>query len=378
MRIPHDPSTWRPDRVTMDDSERSETMGEQADALSERVFLSLIGTAELLEVYLGDRLGLYEHLAGQSLTAGDLAERGGIAERYAREWLEAQAVSGFLEVDDVTAEAADRRYGLSEEHALVLLDRDATTYLTPYARMFVAAAQQLPAIMDAFRTGGGVNWRDYGPDMSEGQEAGNRPTYINALAEWLASVEDLHARLSAGARVADVGCGGGWSSIAIARAYPDVSIDGFDLDVPAIERARRNAAAEGLSDRVHFHAMDPAEAGHGDTYDVVTAFECIHDLPQPVPVLQTMRSMAGEDGIVLVMDENVAPEFVAPGDEVERIMYGFSTLVCLPDGMSHPGSAGTGTVMRPSVLAGYAREAGFADVQILPIDGGFWRFYRLS
>jgi hypothetical protein len=172
-------------------------MGEQADALSERMFTSLISTAELLEVYLGDRLGLYEHLAGQSLTSGDLAARGGIAERYAREWLEAQAVSGFLEVDDVAADARERRYGLSEEHALVLLDRDATTYLTPYARMFVAAAQQLPAIMDAFRTGGGVNWRDYGPDMSEGQESGNRPTYVNALAEWLASVEDLHAPLAA-------------------------------------------------------------------------------------------------------------------------------------------------------------------------------------
>ena len=166
-------------------------------------------------------------------------------------------------------------------------------------------------------------------------------------------------------------------SIAIARAYPEVSIDGFDLDVPAIERARRNAEAEGLSDRVRFHAVDPAEAGPGHAYDLVTAFECIHDLPQPVPVLRTMRSMAGEDGIVLVMDENVAPEFVAPGDEVERIMYGFSTLVCLPDGMSHPGSVGTGTVMRPSVLEGYAREAGFSDVEILPIDAGFWRFYRL-
>jgi SAM-dependent methyltransferase len=352
-------------------------MGEQADALSERLFTSLIGTAELLEVYLGDRLGLYAHLTGEPLTTAELASHGGISERYAREWLEAQAVSGFLEVDDVGARAGERRYRLSEEHAQVLLDRDAPTYLTPYARMFVAAAQQLPAIMDAYRTGGGVNWREYGRDMSEGQEWGNRPTYINSLAGWLASVDDLNERLSSGARVADVGCGGGWSSIAIARAYPDVSIDGFDLDVPAIERARRNAEAEGLSDRVRFHAVDPAEAGHGDAYDVVTAFECIHDMPQPVPVLRTMRSMAAGDGIVLVMDENVAPEFVAPGDEVERIMYGFSTLVCLPDGMSHPGSVGTGTVMRPSVLEGYAREAGFAGVDVLPIDGGFWRFYRL-
>jgi hypothetical protein len=352
-------------------------MGEQADALSERLFMSLVGTAELLEVYLGDRLGLYEHLTAESLSTADLAERSGIAERYAREWLEAQAVSGFLEVDDVGAGAAERRYRLSAEHAQVLLDRDAPTYLTPYARMFVAAAQQLPAIMEAYRTGGGVNWREYGRDMSEGQEWGNRPAYINSLAEWLASVDDLHERLSSGARVADVGCGGGWSSIAIARAYPDVSIDGFDLDVPAIERARRNAEAEGLSDRVRFHAVDPAEAGHGDVYDVVTAFECIHDMPQPVPVLRTMRSMAAGDGIVLVMDENVAPEFIAPGDEVERILYGFSTLVCLPDGMSHPGSVGTGAVMRPGVLEGYAREAGFAGVEILPIEGGFWRFYRL-
>ena len=352
-------------------------MGEQADALSERMFTSLVGTAELLGVYLGDRLGLYEHLAGESVTAGELAAHGGIAERYAREWLEGQAVSGFLHVDDVGATATERRYRLSEEHAQVLLDRDAMTYLTPYTRMFVAAAQQLPAIMHAYRTGGGVNWRDYGPDMSEGQEWGNRPTYINALADWLASVDDLPERLSAGARVADVGCGGGWSSIAIARAFPGVSIDGFDLDVPAIERARRNAEAEGLADRVTFHAVDPAEAGHGDAYDLVTAFECIHDLPQPVTVLRTMRSMAGKDGIVLVMDENVQAEFIAPGDEVERILYGFSTLVCLPDGMSHPGSVGTGTVMRPSVLERYAREAGFSDAEILPIDAGLWRFYRL-
>ena len=353
-------------------------MGEQADALSERMFTSLVGTAELLEIYLGDRLGLYEHLTGESVTSGDLAARAGIAERYAREWLEGQAVSGFLHVDDVGATETERRYRLSEEHALVLLDRDAMTYLTPYARMFVAAAQRLPAIMHAYRTGGGVNWQDYGPDMSEGQEWGNRPTYITALADWLASVDDLHERLSARARVADVGCGGGWSSIAIARAYPGVSIDGFDLDVPAIERARSNAEGEGLADRVTFHAVDPAEAGHGDAYDLVTAFECIHDLPQPVPVLRTMRSMAGKDGIVLVMDENVAHEFVAPGDEVERILYGFSTLVCLPDGMSHPGSVGTGTVMRPSVLEGYARQAGFSDVEILPIDAGLWRFYRLG
>jgi hypothetical protein len=123
--------------------------------------------------------------------------------------------------------------------------------------------------------------------------------------------------------------------------------------------------------------MDPSEADQGEGYDLVRAFECIHDMPYPVRVLAAMRSMAGEGGTVIVMDENVQQEFVAPGDEIERLMYGFSTLVCLPDGMSHPDSAGTGTVMRPSVFEGYAKEAGFGGVEILPIDGGFWRFYRL-
>jgi Methyltransferase domain len=352
-------------------------MGDQADALLERIVGSLIGTAELMNVYLGDRLGLYPPLAAGWLTSSDLAAAAGIAERYAREWLEEQAVAGFLDVEDAGAAAADRTYHLSGEHAQVLLDRDAPTYIAAYARMFVAAAQQLPALMRAYRDGGGVNWREYGPDMSEGQEFGNRPTYINTLADWFASIPDVHEKLSTGARMADVGCGGGWSSISLARAYPNLTVDGFDLDEPAVERAGRNAEAEGVADRVRFHAIDPAEADHGDRYDLVTAFECIHDMPQPVPVLRAMRSMAGVDGTVIVMDENVQPAFVAPGDEVERLMYGFSTLVCLPDGMSHPGSVGTGTVMRPATFEGYAKEAGFGGVEILPIDGGFWRFYRL-
>jgi Methyltransferase domain len=354
-------------------------MGEQADALLERMVGMLIGTAEMMNIYIGDRLGLYAHLtSGGGVTTAELAKRAGVAERYAREWLEQQAVAGFVAVDDVEAAASERRYSLSDEHAAVLLDRDAPTYLTPYTRMFVAAAQQMPALLQAYREGGGVGWHRYGPDMSEGQEFGNRPTYINTLAAWFSSVPEIHDRLSTdGARMADIGCGGGWSSISLARAYPSLTIDGFDLDVPAIERARQNAAAEGIADRVRFHAVDPGEADRNKGYDLVAAFECIHDMPQPVPVLRTMRSMAAPTGAVVVMDENVQPSFVAPGDEIERLMYGFSTLVCLPDGMSHPGSVGTGTVMRPSTFEDYATKAGFSSVEILPIDGGFWRFYRL-
>jgi SAM-dependent methyltransferase len=367
-----------PGRPHRDDDEGGTVMSDRGDALAERVFGSLIGTAEILTIYLGDRLGLYAALAGGPATSSELAERAGIAERYAREWLEQQAVAGLIEVDDASAEASARRYSLPPEHAEVLLDRDSLTYQAPVARMFVAAAQQMPALMAAYREGGGVNWRDYGPDMSEGQEYSNRPAYLASMGDWIGGgLPDVHDRLSAGGRVADVGCGGGWSSIAMARAYQGITVDGYDLDEPAIERARRTATEQGLADRVRFHAVDPAEMDHGDGYDLVTAFECIHDMPQPVPVLRAMRTMVGGAGAVMVMDEGVAHGFTAPGDEVERLMYGFSVLVCLPDGMSHPDSVGTGTVMRPSVFERYAGEAGFDRVEILPIEADPWRLYRL-
>jgi SAM-dependent methyltransferase len=352
----------------------------RGQALADRVFEAVLGFMDLETIYLGDRLGLYAALAQAGpTTSSELAARADIAERYAREWLEQQAVSGIIDCDDVSAREAERRYTMPVEHEAVLLDQDSTSYLVPVARMMVAASQQLPALMDAYRRGGGVAWARYGPDMSEGQEGGNRPFYVDGMGSWIAEgLPEIHRRLQAGdVKVADIGCGGGWSSISIARAYPEVHVHGFDLDEPAIERARANAIAAGVADRVRFHAVDPSEAGPAHRYDLVTAFECIHDMPHPVPVLATMRSMVEDGGAVMVMDEGVAGSFVAPGDELERLMYGFSTLVCLPDGMAHPDSVGTGTVMRPATLEGYARAAGFSGIEILPIDAGFWRFYRL-
>lgn len=355
-------------------------MSDRGEALAGRVFGSLLGAIDIQNIYLGDRLGLYAALAQDGpATSTDLAARTGIAERYAREWLEQQAVGSILDCDDPSAPEDERRYTLPPEHADVLLDPDSQSFLVPAARMMVAASQQLPALMEAYRNGGGVGWARYGPDMSEGQEAGNRPFYVGSMGAWITEgLPGVHARLGEpGAKVADIGCGGGWSSISIARAYPQAEVHGFDLDEPAIERARSNAEAAGVADRVTFHAVDPSEAGPSHRYDLVTAFECIHDMPHPVPVLATMRSMVEEDGAVMIMDEGVAESFTVPGDDLERLMYGFSTLVCLPDGMAHPNSVGTGTVMRPATLAGYAKEAGFSDIEILPIEAGFWRFYRL-
>jgi 2-polyprenyl-3-methyl-5-hydroxy-6-metoxy-1,4-benzoquinol methylase len=177
--------------------------------------------------------------------------------------------------------------------------------------------------------------------------------------------------------VADIGCGAGWSSISITRAYPKVRVDGFDLDEDSIAEAKANAETEGLTDRVTFQVRDASDPELSGKYDLAIAIECIHDMSRPVEALQAMRSMVANDGAVLVVDERVEENFTAPSDEIERLMYGFSVLHCLPVGMAEQPSVGTGTVMRPATLRRYASEAGFSGVEVLPIEHDIWRFYRL-
>jgi 2-polyprenyl-3-methyl-5-hydroxy-6-metoxy-1,4-benzoquinol methylase len=353
----------------------------QRDALAGRLFEATLGLMDIYAIHLGDRLGLYQalHTAGPA-TSGELAGRTGTQERYVREWLEQQAVTGVLTVEDSDREATQRRYYLPAGHAEVLLARDSLAYTAPLARMGWGIGAVLPALIQAFRTGAGLTYADYPIDVREGEAAMNRTMYINQLAaEWLPAVPDIHQRLKADppVRVADVGCGAGWSSIALARAYPKTIIDGFDSDATAIAAARENAAESGVAFRVSFQAQDVADPTLTGRYDLVTAFECIHDMARPVEALRTMRRLLVEGGSVIVADERVAETFDAPGDEIERFMYGASVLYCLPTGMAEQPSAATGTVMRPDTLRRYAAEAGFATVEILPIEHGFWRFYRL-
>lgn len=181
------------------------------------------------------------------------------------------------------------------------------------------------------------------------------------------------------ARILDVGCGGGWSTLALARAYPDATVVGLDIDAPSIEAARSAAGEAGLTDRVEFVLSEGEALPASEPYDAAFAFECLHDMPRPVEVLASLRSAVRPDGAVVIMDEAVADEFAAPGTEVDQCMYGFSLFICLPDGLASTPSVGTGTVMRRPVLTDYALKAGFDDVTVLPIeDFGFFRFYRLS
>lgn len=352
---------------------------QTADEVAERLFGSLLGTVDILSTFLGDRLGWYRSLADEGpASATELARRTGTQVRYAREWLEQQAVTGLLVVD---AEGApdERRFACPASTAEVMTDPTSLAYLAPLGRMFAAVGPVLPQLLEAYRHGGGVSWDDLGDDARQSQADGNRPWYERRLGAALAGVPVVHDALAApGCRVLDVGCGGGWSSISLARAYPEATVLGVDIDQPSIDLAEANARDAGLDGRVAFQCRDAAALPDG-TVDVAFAFECVHDMPRPVEVLGAVRRTLAPGGSMVVMDEAVADEFAPGGDDLERIMYGFSLLVCLPDGLSSTPSAGTGTVMRPSTLQGYAAAAGFSTFEVLPIeDFGFWRFYRLS
>jgi 2-polyprenyl-3-methyl-5-hydroxy-6-metoxy-1,4-benzoquinol methylase len=247
------------------------------------------------------------------------------------------------------------------------------------ARAFLSCAAVVPQALDAFRTGGGVPWSAFGMEGVESQAETNRPLALNVLPrEWLPAIPGVDERLSRpGARVADLACGGGWSSIGIAQAYPEVRVDGYDLSVESVMLAQANAVGAGLDDRVAFHVLDASGEAPDGGYDLVLVLEAVHDMARPVEALRTMRALAAEDGTVLVIDERTAETFTAPGDEHERSLYGFSLFCCLLTGRSETPSAATGTVMRPDTLRGYAREAGFADLEILPIEDDSFRLYRL-
>ncbi len=340
-------------------------------ALTERLFSAAVGSFDLAGVYLGHRLGWYASLdADGPATPDELAARTATDARYAREWLEQQAVSGILAVDG-------GRFSMPEGHAAVLADPLDLNHMAPLARMVAAAFGQLPDLVEAYRTGAGVGWDSYGADMREGQAAFNRPALTHLLGgEWLPAVTDVHHRLRAGgARMADIGCGEGWSTIALATAYPRARFVGVDLDAPSIQAARRHAVEAGVAERTEFQDGDAATLD--GPFDAGIIVEAVHDMANPVPVLAAVRAALTEDGSLIVVDERVAETFTAPGNDVERFMYGWSITTCLPDGRSRQPSVATGTVMRPDILRAYAREAGFRSVEILPIENDFFRFYQL-
>jgi 2-polyprenyl-3-methyl-5-hydroxy-6-metoxy-1,4-benzoquinol methylase len=353
----------------------------ERDALVDRLVDATVGSMETFSVYLGLRLGLYAALAeGGAATPAQLSAWSGVDARYTREWLEQQAVAGFVTVDDPRVPADDRTYRLPEAHREVLLDELSPAYAGPLTYFAGSVAGVLPDLLDAYRSGRGVPFADYGPDMRDHVEQLNRPMFVNDLAtEWLPKIPELHQRLLADppARVADLACGCGWSSIAIARGYPNVSVDGIDMDEASVIRAREHAAEAGLADRVTFTVADLAGHDLDRSYDAAFMFEALHDLARPVDALGGIRRRLRKRGVLVVAEERVAEQFTVPGDQMERIMYGFSILHCLPAGRVTTPSAATGTALRPAAVAELAAAAGFGSCDVLPIDHEMWRFYLL-
>ena len=364
--------------MTATETDDPAVLEAQFEAFAESVLGAALGCAEVTVMHLGRVLGLYAALRGaDGLTAAQLATRAGVDERYAREWLEHQAVAGVLTVDDPSRPAAERAYALPEAHAVALLDEEHPAYVGALADIPPIIGRTLEQVAGAFRTGAGVPFAAYG--LHDMQAGFTRPMFANSLvADWLPLLPDVHARLEAGEplHIADIGCGEGWAAVYLAEAYPDVVVDGFDLDDASIAAARRHAADRGVAERVHFEVRDVTDPHLEGRYDLAYACEVIHDLPDPVGALGAMRRLTADGGAVLIVDENASETFEPSGDPIQRLLYAFSILHCLPAGRDADESAATGTVMRPDTFRRYAADAGFAGVDVLPLEHPMFRFYR--
>jgi 2-polyprenyl-3-methyl-5-hydroxy-6-metoxy-1,4-benzoquinol methylase len=329
---------------------------------------------------MGRRLGLYDALAASTpMTPDDLAGAAGITRRYAREWLEQQAAAGLLDVVEPAVAEDERRFLLPLPLAPLFVDPANPSYLLGIPPIVQSLAVTLPSVAHAYSTGDGVGFDRFGAELREGIAALNRPGFANELARWLSTMPDIARRLDDGGTVLDAGCGLGWSTIALANAFPRARIVGIDLDEESIRTAEANARASATTGSVTFRLADAGgSADESELFDLVTVFEALHDMGDPVGALASFRARLAPGGAVLVADEKVADEFTAPASEIERMQYAFSVLHCLPATIAESALVAHGTVLRAPTVRRWSAEAGFARCVDLPVDHEFWRFYRLD
>jgi len=329
------------------------------------------GAAVILPLALiGDRLGLFVELgAGGPATAAELAERTGLAERYLREWLLAMAAAGYVTYQgdapdaEVPGSKHAARYRLSAEQAEAFTNPDSPAYVTGAFQNLTAATRAVDRLTEAFRTGGGIGWHEHHPDLFEGTERFFRPGYLaNLTSRWIPALTGVQERLEGGARVADVGCGLGASTVIMAQTYPASSFVGVDYHQDSVELARSRAEAAGVSGRVEFRAAGATDLD--GTYDFITFFDCLHDMPDPLGALRAARATIADGGTVMLV-EPMSWDNVADGlNPLGRLLAGASMLVCLPCGLSGPPAAGLGNQAGPARTVQLAGEAGFSDARV--------------
>jgi len=337
----------------------------------EQVLATLRSSMECSVITLGARLGCWSALADapDGLSAGELARACTIHHRYAREWLEAMGAAGLLTY-------AGGSFALAEGVREVLVDEESDLYLAPLLRQSSAAAASLRPLEQAYRSGDGLPWSHHDPDMTTQQAAATRGQLRRHLAGWVRrGLPSVAARLDEGGVVADIGCGYGWASVGLAEAFPAIRVQAYDLDAASVAGAKAVVESLDLADRISVVDRPLSTVG---AYDLVLLAGMLHDVPDPVGLLSAARAARNDGGAVLVIDMRVADSYTAPAGEVDRLMYGFSTLICLPDSMSYTPTAATGTVMRASTLRHYAEQAGFDAVDELPIRHQTSRFYSLT
>jgi SAM-dependent methyltransferase len=332
------------------------------DAFLGQVVGELGATANAGLVVLGDRLGLYRAMADAGpLSASELARRSGTAERYVREWLNAQAAGGFVEYDPVTD-----RYTLPAEQALVLAEEDSPAFVAGAFQMALATLLAVDRIESAFRSGAGIGWHEHHEGVHVGCDRFFRPGYnANLISAWLPALEGAEEKLRAGARVADVGCGLGTSTRLLAAAYPKSTIHGFDYHDESIRMARERAREAGLDSNTSFEVA-AAAAFPGTGYDLVAMFDCLHDMGDPVGAARHVRAALAGDGTWLVVEPLAGDRVEENLNPVGRAYYAFSTLVCTPNSLSQEVGLALGA------------QAGEARIRDVATSAGFSRFRRVT
>jgi ubiquinone/menaquinone biosynthesis C-methylase UbiE len=305
-------------------------------------------------VVIGHRLGLYQALAQGSATPEDLARRTETNTRYVTEWLAAQAASGYVQFD---ADAGT--FSLNEEQAFVLTDPDGPIYLPGAFVLALGALRAEPRITEAFRTGDGMGWHEHDPDVFEGCETFFRPGYVaNLVSAWIPALDGVEEKMRAGGRVADVGCGHGASTILMAQAYPASTITGSDYHDGSIQTARKRAADAGVADRTSFEVAS-ATAFSGRDLDLVTTFDCLHDMGDPLGAARYVRDALAPDGTWMVVEPHAGDSLAENLNPVARLYYTMSTLLCVPSARSQPGGYSLGAQAGPAAIRQIATDAGF-------------------
>jgi SAM-dependent methyltransferase len=312
-------------------------------------------------VVIGEKLGLYKALATGPMTSVELAGKTQTDERYLREWLASQAAGGYVSYDDKT-----KNFSLTEEQAFALATEDSPAYIPGAFQVALGALAAVPRIADSFRTGSGMGWGEHTDDVFHGTEKFFRPSYAaNLISSWIPALDGVKQKLEAGARVADVGCGKGSSTILMAKEFPKSKFTGFDYHDKSIEAARSNALRDGVADRVSFEVAK-AKDYPGKDYDFVTVFDCLHDMGDPVGAAAHVRSSLRENGTWMIVEPFANDELKDNLNPVGRVYYSFSTLLCTPCSRSQ------------EVALCLGAQAGESRVRQVITSAGFGHFRRAT